>query len=100
MSLQITKQKAKEVRLGTYPYTYARISCMKTTLLKKEDYARLMKMTPNEIIEFLQETTYRKEINELAIKYSGTQLVEIALNRNLEDVFAKLRRISKPELVR
>jgi len=92
-------QVSKTVGLGTYPYTYARVSVMKTALLKKDDYDKLMKMTQNELIGFLQGTTYKKEINELAMKFSGSKLVEVALNRNLENVFAKLRAISKNGLL-
>ncbi|MFH1181740.1 MAG: V-type ATPase subunit [Candidatus Woesearchaeota archaeon] len=80
--------------LGTYPYTYARTCFMRAALLKKADYEKLMKMTPNEITEFLQENAYRKEINGLEGKYSGAELVEVALNRNLEEAFSKMRRIS------
>jgi len=53
-----------------------------------------MKMTVNEIAGFLQDNSYRKEISELGNKYSGSRLVETALNRNLEETFAKMRRIA------
>jgi V/A-type H+/Na+-transporting ATPase subunit C len=91
----VSMRKGKgSLNLGIYPYTYARTCFMRAALLKKADYDKLMKMTANEITEFLQENAYRKEINGLEGKYSGTELVEMALNRNLEEVFSKMRRIS------
>jgi V/A-type H+/Na+-transporting ATPase subunit C len=90
-----------KIRLESYPYTYARVCSMRSGLLRKADYDKLMKMTVNEIIGFLQETPYKKEINALAQKYSGLKLIETALNRNIEEIFGKMRRISiKPELLR
>lgn len=80
------------------PYTFARISAMKSLLLKKEDYDRIMKMDPSEIIKFLQDGVYRDEINTLAIKFEGVKLVENALNKHLSKIFLKLKRISDPNL--
>jgi V/A-type H+-transporting ATPase subunit C len=78
------------------PYTFARISAMKSLLLKKEDYDRLLKMDNSEIVKFLQEGVYRDEINTLSIKYSGIKLVENALSSHLCKIFLKLKRISDP----
>lgn len=91
--LMFDKTKSK-LRLGKFPYTFTRTYFMKSFLLTRDDYNKLMKMTDNEITEFLQENAYRKEINALEGKYSGTDLVELALNRNLEEIFSKMRRIS------
>ncbi|MCP3682523.1 MAG: ATP synthase A1 subunit C [bacterium] len=71
---------------------------MRSELLKKEEYHKLMKMKLNEIIEFLQESQYKKEINELAMNFSGVELMEMALNRNLTNTLAKLKRVSKKSL--
>ena len=90
--------EGEEIKLGFYPYTYARTSAMRALLLKKEDYHKLMKMGVNEITKFLQDSVYKKEINELATAHSGIDLLEIALNRNLAASFDKLRRISQDEL--
>jgi V/A-type H+-transporting ATPase subunit C len=90
--------KAGRLKLGFYPYTYVRTSAMRALLLKKESYHKLMKMGLNEITKFLQDSVYKKEINELAARYSGIDLLEMALNRNLAASFEKLRMISPPEL--
>jgi V/A-type H+-transporting ATPase subunit C len=46
----------------------------------------------------LQDSHYKKEINLLATEYSGADLLELALNRNLSESFKKLIRISSEEL--
>lgn len=91
-------RKEGKLRLGTYPYTYARVSVMRSSLLAKEDYHKLAKMEVNEVISFLQGSQYRKEIDELAVKFKGVELMELALNRNLANTWAKLRKISPEEL--
>ncbi|MBI2664703.1 V-type ATPase subunit [Candidatus Woesearchaeota archaeon] len=82
----------------TYPYTYARVSVMRSSLLHKEDYDKIMKMSLNEIISFLQSLEYKRSIDELGVKHSGVELMEMALNKNLTDTWNKLRKISPKEI--
>ena len=91
-------QKLKKIRLGFYPYTYVRTTVMKSLLFKKEDYHKMLKMGFSEIAKFLQDSHYKKEINALATEYSGADLLELALNKNLSESFKKLMRISPYEL--
>src|SRR3989344_2467004 len=95
-----TEKKPRKLKLGEAPYTYARIAAMRSKLIKKDEYNRLMKMKLNDILRFLQETEYRKEIDEMAVSYSGIELVELALNKNLVKTFLKLKRIAEYEDVR
>ena len=92
------KLETKKLELGFYPYTYVRASVMKSLLFKKDDYQRMLKMGFSEIAKFLQESHYKNEINQLATEYSGSDLLELALNRNLADSFKKLISISHPNL--
>ncbi len=85
-------------QLGEYPYTYVRSNVMKSLLIKKEDYHKLMKMSLPETTRYLQESEYKKEIDELANRYKGIELLELAINKNLASSFNKLKRISPPEL--
>jgi len=71
---------------------------MRTMLLKKGEYQKLIKMSFNEIARYLQDSIYKKEIDSLATELSGAELLEISLNRNLQSSFEKLRRISPKEL--
>ncbi|MAG91366.1 ATP synthase A1 subunit C [Candidatus Woesearchaeota archaeon] len=90
--------ETKKLKLGHYPYTYVRTVVMRSLLFRKDDYHRMLKMSFSEIAKFLQESHYKKEINELATQYSGADLLELALNKNLADSFKKLMRISSEEL--
>jgi len=73
-----------------YAYTNTRVKAMKAKLLKKDDYQKFLKMSLAEIARYLQETEYNKEITELAVKFSGINLIEYGLNKNLENTFAKI----------
>ena len=87
-----------KIKLGFYPYTYVRTVVMRSLLFRKGDYHKMLKMGFDEIAKFLQDSHYKKEINELATQYSGADLLELALNRNLAGSFKKLMRISSYEL--
>ena len=88
----------RKLSLDFYPYTYVRTVVMRSLLFKKEDYQKMLKMSFNEIAKLLQESHYKNDINELANQYSGADLLELALNRNLAGSFKKLMRISSEEL--
>ena len=93
-----TKVRIKKIKLGFYPYTYVRTVVMRTLLFKRDDYHKMLKMGFNEIARFLQDSHYKKEINELAGGLSGADLIELALSRNLAESFNKLVRISSPQI--
>src|SRR3989338_11558995 len=92
------KLETKKLELGFYPYTYVRASVMKSLLFKKDDYQRMLKMGFSEIAKFLQESHYKNEVNQLATEYSGADLLELALNKNLANSFKKLMMISPDSL--
>jgi V/A-type H+/Na+-transporting ATPase subunit C len=83
----------RKLRLGLYPYTYARVSVMKGELLSKQDWQNLLKMGPNEILRFLQDSCYKQEIDELSDK-RNIEDFEMALNRNVMRTMLKLKKIS------
>lgn len=91
-------EEPKKIELGFYPYTYVRTVVMRTLLFKREDYHKMLKMGFYEIAKFLQESHYKNEINALATEYSGADLLELALNKNLAESFKKLMRISSYEI--
>jgi V/A-type H+/Na+-transporting ATPase subunit C len=90
--------KRIELRKRGYPYTFARVSVMKTMLLKKSEYHKLLRMRIESIVQYLGESTYKSAIDKLAIRYSGVDLMEHSLNLDLVQTFSKLRRISAPEV--
>ena len=95
--LKPLEEKGK-IKLSFNPYTYVRTVVMRSLLLRKEGYQKMLKMGFSEIAKSLQETSYRKEISELSSHYSGADLIELALNRNLAESLKKLIRISSPEI--
>ncbi|MBI2138310.1 V-type ATPase subunit [Candidatus Woesearchaeota archaeon] len=91
-------QFRRKVRLGEFPYTYVRVSVMRSSLYKKSEYDKLLKMSFGEISRFMQDSTYSEDVSAFGNSYSGLELIERATNQNLVRTFAKLRRISPPEL--
>lgn len=86
----------KKITLGNYPYAATRVKVLKSLLLKRADYSKLLKMELPEIAAFLQQTNYKKEINELGLKHADAELIERALNRNFAGTARKLLDITVP----
>lgn len=81
-----------------HPYTFARISAMRSKLLKRNDYDKLLKMKEAEIAKYLQDFEYEKEINRFAMQLSGSRLIEKAIRENLTETLNKIVKISNKEL--
>ena len=92
------KSDKKKKGSSNYAYAVTRVRAMKSKLLPKESYPRLLNMGIDEITRFIQESEYKNDVDELAMKYSGGDLAEHALNRNLALTYDKLVRITSGEL--
>lgn len=79
---------------AAYAYIVARTKVMKSRLLKAEDFRKLLNMSFDEIMRFLEETEYKKEIDEMAYKYSGPKLLDYALFSNLAKTHRKIYSVS------
>src|SRR3989338_4651643 len=88
------RRRAKRIRLGTYPYTVTRVRVMRSFLLKPADFLRMQQMGLNELIHSLEEGQYKAEIDSLATRYHGAELLELALSANLARTLNKLLLIS------
>jgi len=95
-----SKLKKGKIKVRFNPYTYVRTIVMKTLLLDRQDYDKLIKMDFNEISGFLQETDYKKDIDRHAARFSGAQLLEKSVVSNLSSSFEKLKRISSEDIKR
>ena len=71
-------------------YVNARVRSRRGALFDDEDYRKLVRMGPSEIARFMEESEYEDEINALGSRYSGVDLIEFALNRNLAKHFDDL----------
>ena len=75
---------------SNYEYVVARIRSRQASLFDDDDYRKLIRMGTGEIARFMEETEYESEMNALGSRYSGVDLVEYALNRNLAKHFDDL----------
>ncbi len=79
---------------ASYAYIVARTKVMKSRLLKADDFRKLLNMSFEEIIRFLEETEYKREIDEMAYKYSGPRLLDYALYMNMARTYKKILQVS------
>jgi len=75
---------------GNYAYACTRVKAKKRFLLSRDAYSRLLVMDVHEIGRFLGETQYRDEMTRYATRYSGANLVEVAVTRNLADTYSDI----------
>ncbi|SFB79675.1 V/A-type H+-transporting ATPase subunit C [Halobiforma haloterrestris] len=71
-------------------YVVGRVRSRRASLFADEDYRKLIRMGPSGIARFMEESEYEREINELGTRFSGVDLIEHALNRNLAKHFQDL----------
>ncbi|MFP8957439.1 V-type ATP synthase subunit C [Natrialbaceae archaeon A-CW3] len=71
-------------------YVNARVRARRAALFSDEEYRKLIRMGPSGIARFMEETEYEREINALGARFSGVDLIEYALNRNLAKHFHDL----------
>jgi V/A-type H+/Na+-transporting ATPase subunit C len=71
-------------------YVNARVRSRRASLFADEDYRKLIRMGPSGIARFMEESEYEREINALGARFSGVDLIEYALNRNLAKHFKDL----------
>ncbi|WP_202319644.1 V-type ATP synthase subunit C [Archaeoglobus neptunius] len=79
---------------AAWAYIVARTKVMKSRLLKAEDFRKLLNMEFEEIIRYVGETEYKKEVDELGYKFSGPRLLDYALFANLARTYRKLIEVS------
>lgn len=83
------------VRASKYGYSYARVSSMKSLLLKKELLQELARMrTVDAIVEMLERTYYKDNLTKLSISRHGSELVQVAIARHFAQIAEKLMRIT------
>ena len=85
-----TRATSRSVRDSNPEYVNARVRSRRAALFDDEDYRKLLRMGPGEIARFMEESEYEEEINALASRHDGVNLIEFALNRNLAKQFGDL----------
>lgn len=79
---------------AAWAYIVARTKVMKSRLLKAEDFRKLLNMDFDEIIRYVGETEYKREVDEMGYKYTGPRLLDYALFANLARTYRKLIEVS------
>lgn len=77
-------------RGGNYAYSCTRVKAKKRFLLSHDTYSRMLVMDVHEIGRFLGETQYREEMAKYAANYSGPDLIEVAVTRNLAETYSAI----------
>jgi len=85
-----SRTTAKRGQGSNYEYVVARVRSRRASLFDDDDYRKLVRMGTGEIARFMEETEYESEMNALGSRFSGVDLVEYALNRNLAKHFDDL----------
>jgi len=83
---------------GNYPYVCARVRAKRASLLPNDMYRKLLLMDTHQITRFLGESQYKKEITELGLKATGFQLIDLALNRNIAEIYQQILGYSEGDL--
>ena len=83
---------------SNYEYVTTRVRMRKAQLYDEDDYRKLVRMEPNEIARFMEESSYGDEINRLGARHSGVDLIEYALYENMARHFRDIVRWSKGSL--
>lgn len=83
---------------GNYAYVSARVRAKKTLLLKSDAYPKLLARDASEIARALQEGQYKAEIDELAARYRGADLVERATRLNLGRTYQQVQGFATGDL--
>lgn len=95
--MSLTTVPSKPASRTNYPYATARVRAKKAQLLPREAYLKMLKMSIPEITQQIAETVYQKEVDELAQRFSGIDLIEGALNLNEEHTYAQIRQFTGGE---
>ena len=83
---------------GNYAFASAKVKAKKASLMGDDAYAKLMMMSLPEISRFIAESGYQKEMDELAGRIGGIDLIEHATYRNLARTFGSILHVLQGEL--
>lgn len=76
-----------------YPYATARVQAKRAKLIPPRDYEKLLKMDVSEITRLVEENEYKPEVDELATRFKGLELLEAALTVNQERTHQQVRQM-------
>jgi V/A-type H+/Na+-transporting ATPase subunit C len=74
-----------------YAYAVARVQAKRAKLIPRSEYEKIVKMDLSEITRYIEESSYRSDVDELSARFSGLDLLEAALAVNEERTNAAVR---------
>jgi V/A-type H+-transporting ATPase subunit C len=86
------------ISFGRYPYLSARMRAMKSKLLSKHDYEKMVKMDLYTLAKFLEERAYQLPDSVGEDKMQVANAVEMTVNKDLENTISKLLFITAGEV--
>ncbi len=95
MGLRLSRRAGAKAGSTRYAYTAARVRAKRAKLFPKETYPKMLNMSVTEIARLLQESEYKREIDELGTRYAGIDLIEMALNANLANSYRTMIKITQ-----
>lgn len=80
-------------RRGTsnFAYAVARVQAKRAKLIAPSEYEKILRMDVREVTRYVEESAYRTEVDELAPRFSGLDLLEAALTVNEERTYESVR---------
>lgn len=78
---------------SNYAYAVARVQAKRAKLLPPSELEKVLKMDVPEITRYIQDSAYKAEVDELASRFSGLDLLEAALTVNEERVYEAVRQM-------
>jgi V/A-type H+/Na+-transporting ATPase subunit C len=95
MGLRLSRRGVVRTGGASFAYTAARVRAKRAKLFPRETYPKMLNMSVTEIARLLQESEYKREIDELGTRYAGIDLIEMALNANLANTYRTMIRITQ-----
>lgn len=80
-------------RRGTsnFAYAVARVQAKRAKLIPPSEFEKILKMDVSEVTRYIQDSAYKTEVDELASRFSGLDLLEAALTVNEERTYEAVR---------
>lgn len=78
---------------SNYAYAVARVQAKRSKLIPPSEFEKVLKMDVPEITRYIQDSAYKAEVDELAAKFGGLDLLEAALTVNEERVYQSVRQM-------
>ncbi len=79
--------------ISNYPYAVSRVQAKRAKLIPDREYEKLLKMDVSEITRTIEDSDYKTEVDELARRFTGLDLLEAALTVNEERTFHGIRQM-------